>query len=138
MTLTEGASYVVTGGAQGVGRAIAERLASDGHVVVLDPGASGLAWLEEHDRITAVVGDAGDEAAEAAARPAVPLVEEGASVVEVRGRPRPNLETTSHGEVVSSLVASAPHTSTTGVVQRAAISQITRTMTARTARACFQ
>jgi NAD(P)-dependent dehydrogenase (short-subunit alcohol dehydrogenase family) len=45
MTLTEEASYVVTGGAQGVGRAIAERLARDAHVVVLDPGAAGLAWL---------------------------------------------------------------------------------------------
>jgi NAD(P)-dependent dehydrogenase (short-subunit alcohol dehydrogenase family) len=62
MTLTEGGSYVVTGGAHGVGRAIAERLARDGQVVVLDPAGSGLAWLEEHDRITAVVGDAGDEA----------------------------------------------------------------------------
>ena len=73
MTLAENRSYVVTGGAQGVGRAIAERLARHGHVVVLDPGASGPAWLEEHDRVTAVVGDAGDEAvadaaAEAAAR----------------------------------------------------------------------
>jgi NAD(P)-dependent dehydrogenase (short-subunit alcohol dehydrogenase family) len=67
MTLTDGGSYVVTGGAQGVGRAIAERLARDGHVVVLDPGASGLAWLEEHDRVTGVVGDAGDEATAAAA-----------------------------------------------------------------------
>jgi NAD(P)-dependent dehydrogenase (short-subunit alcohol dehydrogenase family) len=62
MTLTQGGSYVVTGGARGVGRAIAERLARDGHVVVLDHGAAGLAWLEEHDRIAAVVGDAGDEA----------------------------------------------------------------------------
>ena len=74
MTLTEGASYVVTGGAHGVGRAIAERLARDGEVVLVDPDASGLAWLQEHDRITAVVGDAGDEAlADEAAEAAVSL-----------------------------------------------------------------
>ena len=74
MTLTEGASYVVTGGAHGVGRAIAERLARDGNVVLVDPDASGLAWLQEHDRITAVVGDAGDEAlADEAAEAAVCL-----------------------------------------------------------------
>jgi len=72
MTLTQDRSYVVTGGAQGVGRAIAERLARDGHVVVLDPGASGLAWLAAHDRVAVVVGDAGDEAvADAAAEAAV-------------------------------------------------------------------
>ncbi len=29
-------SYVVTGGARGIGRAIAARLAADGHVVVVD------------------------------------------------------------------------------------------------------
>jgi NAD(P)-dependent dehydrogenase (short-subunit alcohol dehydrogenase family) len=37
-------SFVVTGGAQGVGRAIAERLARDGHVVVLDRDEDALAW----------------------------------------------------------------------------------------------
>jgi NAD(P)-dependent dehydrogenase (short-subunit alcohol dehydrogenase family) len=36
-------SYVVTGGARGIGRAIAERLARDGHVVVLDLVAANLA-----------------------------------------------------------------------------------------------
>jgi NAD(P)-dependent dehydrogenase (short-subunit alcohol dehydrogenase family) len=43
-------SYVVTGGARGVGRAIARRLAADGKVVVVD--------LRDGD----VVGDAGDDA----------------------------------------------------------------------------
>ena len=32
-------SFVVTGGAQGVGRAVAERLADDGAAVVVDPEA---------------------------------------------------------------------------------------------------
>jgi NAD(P)-dependent dehydrogenase (short-subunit alcohol dehydrogenase family) len=51
-------SFVVTGGARGVGRAIAERLAADGHVVVLDVGA--LEWA--HERVSAVAGDATDPA----------------------------------------------------------------------------
>ncbi|HEX8780220.1 MAG TPA: SDR family NAD(P)-dependent oxidoreductase, partial [Nocardioides sp.] len=72
MSTTDIGSYVVTGGAQGVGRAIAERLARDGHVVVLDPGAAADGWIREAARTTAVAGDAGDEsvAAEAAARAA--------------------------------------------------------------------
>jgi NAD(P)-dependent dehydrogenase (short-subunit alcohol dehydrogenase family) len=55
-------SYVVTGGAQGVGRALAERLAQDGHVVVLDLDAGALEWTREHPRVSAVAGDARDEA----------------------------------------------------------------------------
>jgi NAD(P)-dependent dehydrogenase (short-subunit alcohol dehydrogenase family) len=51
-------SFVVTGGARGVGRAIAERLARDGHVVVLDVDAPG--WT--HERVSAVAGDAADPA----------------------------------------------------------------------------
>jgi NAD(P)-dependent dehydrogenase (short-subunit alcohol dehydrogenase family) len=50
-------SYVVTGGAQGVGRAIAERLTDDGHVVVLDVTDE---LDRPHDRITLVTGDARD------------------------------------------------------------------------------
>jgi len=50
-------SFVVTGGAQGVGRAVAERLAADGVVVVLDVTAD-LGWQD--DRVRLVTGDARD------------------------------------------------------------------------------
>lgn len=50
-------SYVVTGGAQGVGRAIAERLATEGDVVVVDV-ADHLDW--RHSRVHLVTGDARD------------------------------------------------------------------------------
>ena len=59
------ASFVVTGGAQGVGRAIAERLAGDGHVVVLDV-AGALEW--DDPAVELVSGDGRDpEVARAAA-----------------------------------------------------------------------
>lgn len=57
-------TYVVTGGAQGVGRAIAERLVQDGTVVILDADAGALTWTKSHpqqSRLKTVVGDAGDE-----------------------------------------------------------------------------
>jgi NAD(P)-dependent dehydrogenase (short-subunit alcohol dehydrogenase family) len=56
-------SYVVTGAAAGVGRAIAERLTQDGHVVVLDREPP--VWT--HPAVRAVTGDAGDEAVAAQA-----------------------------------------------------------------------
>jgi NAD(P)-dependent dehydrogenase (short-subunit alcohol dehydrogenase family) len=55
-------SYVVTGGARGIGRAIAVRLAADGHAVVVDMDGDALAWTRGHPQITAVTGDAADEA----------------------------------------------------------------------------
>jgi NAD(P)-dependent dehydrogenase (short-subunit alcohol dehydrogenase family) len=55
-------SFVVTGGARGIGRAVVERLAGDGHVVAVDLDAGALAWTESRDRIEAVAGDAADEA----------------------------------------------------------------------------
>lgn len=58
-------SYVVTGGAQGVGRAVVERLARDGHVVVLDI-ADDPPWAPESVQL--VQGDARDP--EVAARAA--------------------------------------------------------------------
>jgi NAD(P)-dependent dehydrogenase (short-subunit alcohol dehydrogenase family) len=59
-------SYVVTGAGRGIGRAVVDRLLSDGNTVValdLEPGA--LAWVDGHpagSRIAAVVGSADDEA----------------------------------------------------------------------------
>ncbi len=58
-------SVVVTGAAQGVGRAIAERLSEEHHVVVLDT-AERLAW--HHGRVQLLTGDARDP--EVAARAA--------------------------------------------------------------------
>src|SRR5258708_17669544 len=70
-------SYVVTGGARGIGRAIAARLSTEGYVVVVDVDADALAWTREHPQIAAVTGDAGDEAVTAraadAAEAAAPL-----------------------------------------------------------------
>jgi NAD(P)-dependent dehydrogenase (short-subunit alcohol dehydrogenase family) len=72
------ASYVVTGGGRGVGRAIVERLAGAGDtVVVVEFDVASLDWVEKHsaaDRIIAVIGDAADEAvATRAAELAAPL-----------------------------------------------------------------
>ncbi len=55
--MTARPSFVVTGGAQGIGRAIAQRLADDGDVVILDVN-SQLDW--RHERVTLVAGDARD------------------------------------------------------------------------------
>ena len=68
------ASYVVTGGGRGVGRAIVERLLADGAaVVVLELAEPDLSWAVpdgQADRVAAAVGSAADEsvAEQAAAR----------------------------------------------------------------------
>ena len=62
--MQDGCSYVVTGGAGGVGRAIVDVLARDAHVVVIDV----LEELEgKRDRVRLVTGDAGDPEVAAAA-----------------------------------------------------------------------
>ena len=55
-------SYVVTGAARGVGRAIAEHLTRVGHVVALDRDVEALAWTEQRADIDGVAGDGMDEA----------------------------------------------------------------------------
>ncbi|MBF6333094.1 SDR family NAD(P)-dependent oxidoreductase [Nocardia transvalensis] len=55
-------SYVVTGGARGIGRAIVARLLKRGHVVVVEQevaGATGMPWAGEG--VAVVEGDAGSE-----------------------------------------------------------------------------
>ncbi len=60
-----GRSYVVTGGGRGVGRAIVERLLSDGHaVVVVELDSNALDWTtgqRGRSRLVAVSGSAADE-----------------------------------------------------------------------------
>jgi NAD(P)-dependent dehydrogenase (short-subunit alcohol dehydrogenase family) len=59
------ASYVVTGGGRGVGRAIVERLLHDGGTVVtMEFDESALDWVGTHparERVVAMVADASDE-----------------------------------------------------------------------------
>jgi NAD(P)-dependent dehydrogenase (short-subunit alcohol dehydrogenase family) len=60
-----GRSYVVTGGGQGIGRAVVERLLADGHaVVVIELDSPALDWTIGNPagaRLIAVTGSAADE-----------------------------------------------------------------------------
>jgi NAD(P)-dependent dehydrogenase (short-subunit alcohol dehydrogenase family) len=68
------ASYVVTGGGRGVGRAITEHLAAEGGVVVIELDPDAVAWTESAPHVRAVVGSAADpEVAREAARQAEEL-----------------------------------------------------------------
>jgi NAD(P)-dependent dehydrogenase (short-subunit alcohol dehydrogenase family) len=73
------ASYVVTGGGRGVGRAVVERLAGEHNTVaVLEFDATALDWVADHpaaDRIRSVIGDAADPA----------VAEEAAAVAQAAG-----------------------------------------------------
>jgi NAD(P)-dependent dehydrogenase (short-subunit alcohol dehydrogenase family) len=57
-------SYVVTGGAHGVGRAVVEKPLADGHaVVVLDLDPAAMAWISgspDSERMDTVIGSAAD------------------------------------------------------------------------------
>jgi NAD(P)-dependent dehydrogenase (short-subunit alcohol dehydrogenase family) len=59
-------SYVVTGGGRGIGRAVVERLLSEGHhVAPVELDAAALSWTDGHvagSRVIPVLGDAADEA----------------------------------------------------------------------------
>jgi len=68
------ASFVVTGAGRGVGRAIAERLAAEGHVVALDLEADALGWTRDRPEVSAVAGDASDEVVAARAADAAEAV----------------------------------------------------------------
>jgi NAD(P)-dependent dehydrogenase (short-subunit alcohol dehydrogenase family) len=67
-------TYVVTGGGRGIGQAIAERLARDGHAVVVDADADALAWTDGSPDVTGIAGDASDEAVAAEAADAAEAV----------------------------------------------------------------
>jgi NAD(P)-dependent dehydrogenase (short-subunit alcohol dehydrogenase family) len=75
-------SYVVTGGGRGVGRAVAERLLSDGGAVVIiefDPEAT--AWTRDHADASRIGTVTGDAAADAITEQAADLAESAGPLV---------------------------------------------------------
>ncbi|TDC55786.1 SDR family oxidoreductase [Actinomadura sp. KC345] len=54
-------SYVVTGGGRGVGRAIVERLAGGGTVVVIELDPAAVEWARDRPDVIPVVGSAADQ-----------------------------------------------------------------------------
>jgi NAD(P)-dependent dehydrogenase (short-subunit alcohol dehydrogenase family) len=99
MMVQEGCSYIVTGGAAGIGRAIVDVLAREGHVVVIDvleelPGVT--------DRVRLVTGDAGDpEVAAAAASAAEEVAPLSGWVNNAAVFPEATLRTADAGEVLT-------------------------------------
>jgi NAD(P)-dependent dehydrogenase (short-subunit alcohol dehydrogenase family) len=74
-----GRSYVVTGGGRGIGRAIVERLLSDGEdnaVVAIDLDAGVLSWVDEHPTVPRAISVVGDASEEAVAEKAADLAQE--------------------------------------------------------------
>lgn len=70
-------AYVVTGGGNGIGRVIAERLLADGgSVVVLDRDSAALGWASSHPAGRRVIPLAGDAATEAVTGRAANLAED--------------------------------------------------------------
>jgi NAD(P)-dependent dehydrogenase (short-subunit alcohol dehydrogenase family) len=73
--------YVVTGGGQGVGRAIAERLLADGHTVaVLELDSAALDWAPSHPDAARLIPIAGDAADETVAAHAADRIEQSVSL----------------------------------------------------------